>query len=125
MKIPAIYYYVPPCPECGSRKTGRYVSRSITQEDTNYMIKESLKHGELVRIRNPVPINNAYCEECGHEWPQIIRARLWDTEKVEEETCARGTFEKYEQFCIENPKRNMLQRFMGVISGVKGEKHGI
>lgn len=125
MKFPAMYYYVPPCPRCGSRKTGRYVSRSITQEDTNYMIKESLRHGELVHVRNPVPVKNAYCEDCGYEWAEHIYAQLWDTGRVQEEIEARGTFARYEQFCMENPKRSLVQRVMGFVTGPKGGKNGI
>lgn len=117
MKIPTIYYYVPPCPVCKSRRTGRYIKEPFTEEDKSYAVRESLKHGELVRICPSVPIKNAYCEDCGHEWPAHIYARLWDREKVREEMEARNTIKEYAQYQKDNPrkKRTLIGKITGFI----------
>ena len=45
------YYYVPSCPKCGSVITGRFV-RARNDNDADWIIDESLRHGEIV---SPVP----------------------------------------------------------------------
>ena len=67
-RVPQIYYYVPPCPACLSRKTGRYVRQPLMAGDMRYVEKESLRNGELVRFAGRIPEKNAYCEDCGHEF---------------------------------------------------------
>ena len=54
-----IYYYVPPCPVCGSKYTGYY--KRMT-DDSGWTSKEGLKHGEIVRETTEVTDNNAFCE---------------------------------------------------------------
>ena len=67
------YYYVPPCPQCGSRMTGRYV-KTHRNTTTDWVINDSLKHGELVKPLPELPIyKNSFCVECGHEWNASIR----------------------------------------------------
>ena len=68
--MPCIYYYVPPCPVCGSKNTGYY--KRMT-DDSGWTSKEGLKHGEIVRETTEVTDNNAFCEECGFEWSQQIK----------------------------------------------------
>ena len=118
MKLPALYYYIPPCPVCGSNRTGRYVKRPIlhSEKDLRYLIEESLSHGELIRICEKEPIENAYCEECGHEWPEHVYARLWDTERIEEQKKLRGTAKKYAKFQSENPrqKKTLIKKIIGL-----------
>lgn len=114
---PTIYYYVPPCPQCGSRLTGRYVKQPYTKTDIRYVKNESLRHGELIRMTNSVPISNAFCEECGHEWPEHIYARILPAWQVENEKKARSTDARYNEFQITDPKkRPFWRRFTGFFS---------
>jgi len=115
-RIPHIYYYVPPCPACGSRKTGRYVRRPIWKEDAWYVESRSLRCGELVRLTAFVPYDNAYCEECGGEWHKRIEPRLMNSAAIQEEKKARGTEEKYAAFLEQNPARK--KSFAGRIFGL-------
>lgn len=69
------------------------------------MEEESLMHGELIRFARKVPDKNAYCEDCGYEWPCEVHAQLMPAEKVEEEIEARGTSQRYARFVEENPKK--------------------
>ena len=70
-----IYYYIPACPECGSKRTGRYVRQPSGYTGQAYELEESLRHGELIQYDTAKAARNtAYCEECGHEW--ICRAKV-------------------------------------------------
>ena len=91
-----IYYYVPPCPRCGSRKTGRYIRAPFT--GSGFTKEESLKNGELVRFAIEEPINNGFCVSCGHEWPVRVETKLWTYDQIHEEQIARGTELLYEQY---------------------------
>lgn len=125
-RIPKMYCYVPKCPVCKSKRTGRYVPRPLTEEDTTYMIRESLANGELVRVWPGfiVPVKNAYCEDCGHQWAVLLHTEWWPPEKVEEQITIRGTYPLYEAFCKENPKRTLPQRFIRFIKNSIGGKNG-
>lgn len=114
---PTLYYYVPPCPECGSRITGRYVRQPFTSNYIRYVKDESLKHGELVRLVPSVPFDNAFCETCGHEWPENVYARIMPACDVEEEKRLRGTAGRYAEFQEKNPKKRPIWRkFTGFFS---------
>ncbi len=102
MKFPQMrhmYYYVPPCPRCQSRRTGRYVRKPFT--GAGYMQRESLKAGELIRFLPSEPKKNAYCEACGYEWPCYIRLKWLTTDEMHEEQKARNTAPRYEAFVAE------------------------
>ena len=88
-----LYYYVPPCPACGSRRTGRIMRQPFL--DAGYIKEQALKNGELLRFAKEEPINNAFCEECGRTWPTKIEGKLWRDARVQEEAIARGTQEQY------------------------------
>lgn len=116
-KRPVLYYFVPPCPECGGRKTGRYVRMPLTKLDTRYVMDESLKHGELIRMVEKVPVSNAFCTECGAEWPEHIYAKMYPAWKVEKEKIIRNTNAKYAEFQINNPKKRPIwKKFTGFFS---------
>lgn len=83
------YYYVSPCPECGSRKTGRYVMPPVLYKD--YMMLESLRHGEIIKYRNPEPLKNAFCLECSHEWIEHIVPRRITADEMADEIRERDT----------------------------------
>lgn len=111
---PVLYYYVPECPKCGSHMTGRYVRRPITKRDIWYVQSESLKHGELVRMVDKVPIENAYCEECGAQWPAHIYGTFIPAWKAEEEKKKRDTLARYTDYLDANPRK---KPFWGKVTG--------
>ena len=116
-RIPHIYYYVPPCPACGSRKTGRYVRQPLTAADIRFVETESLRSGELVRLAARIPEKNAYCEDCGHEWACSISARLLPQERIAEEQVTRGTAAKYAAYMENRPgkKKSVFGRIFGFL----------
>ena len=115
-RIPHIYYYVPPCPVCGSRKTGRYVRQPLTTGDMLYVERESLRNGELVRFAVHIPEKNAYCDECGYEWGCSIRARLMPRERIIEEQAARDSAAMYAACLGRSPvKKSFLKRITGIL----------
>lgn len=116
IKIRHLYYYVPPCPKCGSRITGRYVKQPHNQGDAEYMQRESLKHGELIRFVPSEPIKNCYCEECGHEWGHTVRSYFITKERMEEEIEARDTRSLYMEFNEKYPRKK--KSFFGRIFGL-------
>jgi hypothetical protein len=81
------YYYVPPCPQCGSRATGRYVRDSSSSD---WVIEESLRHGELVRPAKGKE-NVAFCLDCNYEWFEYIQMEWFTHEEIQEEKIARMT----------------------------------
>jgi hypothetical protein len=99
------YYYVQKCPECGSRVTGRYIPRPRYEVDAEYLMKNSLRHGELIRYSDGEILNNCYCEECGYEWRYEVIGRLISRERFEEEGRVRGTQEKLKEYYNEHPER--------------------
>lgn len=117
INLKGFYYYVPPCPNCGSRVTGRYVKEPRKKEDMLYTERESLKHGELIKFLPFVPRTNAYCEECGYEWAQTVDAKWISRERIEEEKRVRGTNRRYVEFMKENPKKkpSFLHKICGFL----------
>lgn len=99
------YYYVPPCPKCGSRRTGRYIKRPIT--DSGFIKEKSLKMGELVRFAPSEPIKNAFCEDCGYEWGTRIITMLWPSVRIQKEIDERGTAIRYNEYMR---KKTMAQK---------------
>lgn len=110
-----LYYYVPKCPNCGSRITGRYVKEPNQYENKIYAMREYLKHGEIVSMIDDVPYNNCYCEECGHSWHYIVTSKLISKERIEEEKTVRFTKERYIEFNKEHPKKKagFMRRILG------------
>ena len=117
--VPRLHYNVPPCPECGSRKTGRYVRRPFFEKDALYMERESFRNGELIRMVDRVPVKNAYCEDCGHEWAQQINLSFFNREEVEEEKRERDTTEKYLK--TEEEYRKQKKGLLGIAAGLFGK----
>lgn len=105
------YYYMPPCPKCGSECTGRYVSPPYVNK--HYTMLESLKNGELVRYIKNVPVKNAYCEECGFEWKESPRLLRLSPEEKEEEIARRKTERKAEEYMQKNKIDPNKKPFLG------------
>lgn len=89
MKYP--YKYVEPCPECGSRCTGRYMKQPLTESDKEYIELKSYENGEIVRFSSKEPTLNAFCVDCGHRWSSSVRTIFLTKQEIEEEILRRGT----------------------------------
>lgn len=90
------YHYVPPCPRCGSHKTGRYVNVLMPNYGTEKIIAKCLKGGELIKITGDLslPENNVYCEDCGAEWSTNIDTFLINKKQLEMQIKLRGITQK-------------------------------
>lgn len=97
------YYYVPPCPRCQSRKTGRYVKNPVVKQDKGYIFEESLKNGEIVEETDIVPVENAFCCDCGYEWSCYIETIWLTPQEILKQKKARGIEGLSEE--LENERR--------------------
>ena len=100
------HYYVPPCPECGSYCTGRYIRHPVVE--SWYVEEKSLKNAEIVRFVAKEPVLNCFCVDCGHEWGKTITLTFITEEEMEEERERRGTKEAFEE--IHELNRDMLKK---------------
>lgn len=110
-----MYKYVPPCPKCKSRITGRYVRMPALVSDRQYQERESLKGGEIVRFISKVPYKNCFCVDCSHEWHELVDTKWMSKAEIEEEIEARHTYEVYievlnEQTEEEKKRGNILKK---------------
>jgi len=85
------YNFVPSCLRCGSDATGYYVY--CNESDSDKVIAEHMKKGELVRtrtgVRNPED-NNCFCNHCNAEWYGKIDTMKLSYEDIEDEKKLRG-----------------------------------
>lgn len=112
------YYYVPPCPKCQSRITGRFMRRLTSSYETNWRIEESLKHGEIVANASDAKDGQCFCVSCGYIWNGIVSLKLWTLDRISEEKEARKTDTILDNMHEENPKNNKggsLRKFIGHI----------
>lgn len=100
------YYFVPPCPKCGSRATGRYVRESSSSD---WIIGEALRHGELVRPAKGKE-NVAFCLECNYEWSEYIQMEWFTLEEIEEEKSARMTEPILQEYKLEQRKERKKEK---------------
>jgi hypothetical protein len=91
-KIRKPYYYVPPCPVCGSAVTGRLVSDHRYNE-IQWMINDALKNGELIRPVPKIGAQNCFCLSCGSEWYTETRLMMFSRDQIEEQKKIRHTDE--------------------------------
>lgn len=87
-----LYYYVPPCPVCGSNMTGRYI-KSHRETDSEWQLEESLKHGELIRLQYVPMQYNCFCQICGFNWIGDIKPRFLNLDEIQMEKELRHTRE--------------------------------
>lgn len=92
VSIPKAYYYVPPCPACNSKRTGRYMKTGFG--GTKDLENEALKNGEIVRQTDKVPDENLFCEECEFQWKGIIHTSYITKERLLQEIEDRGLKDK-------------------------------
>lgn len=91
------YKYVEPCPNCGSRCTGRYMQEPLTRGDMEYIELQSLKHGEIVRFVYRVPEENVFCVDCEYKWVSDSKTVFLTKDELMNEIEARGTQPAYEE----------------------------
>ena len=85
------YHYVPPCPKCGSYKTGRFIYIN-NQIDVEKIIANNLKKGELSQVQLGFGDEleyNAYCEDCGIRWMAKIEELPLTEERIKTEAKKR------------------------------------
>ena len=90
--IHVFYYDVPPCIRCGSYITCRYI-KLHGDNDVEWQIDESLRHGELVQALDELPEQNCFCAECGCEWIGDVKLRFISKAELQEEKKQRHTIE--------------------------------
>ena len=106
-----MYKYVPPCPNCKSCITGRYVKMPQSEADKDYMERETLKYGEIVRFIPRVPEKNLFCVECGHKWHGDVKTKRYSRREIEEEVEKRGTYEAYLEVIEEQEEKKNSRGF--------------
>ena len=86
------YHYVPPCPRCGRKKTGRFLFMMNTYNGVEKAISDCMANGELVKIRTSFQsqYENAYCEDCGCEWNANIQDIPATEEQIRHQMDIRG-----------------------------------
>lgn len=94
------YYNVPPCPLCGSPRTGRYVKTPAI--DPEYMYRKSLANGEIIKFEKREPVKNCFCLDCGHEWGKTIFPSMLPADEIHEQKLRRGTIRMYEEYAKDN-----------------------
>lgn len=87
------YYYVPPCPNCKSKLTGRYLKDSGREYNNDWTINEALRHGEIVRFGPMDRENMAFCLACDYEWKEYVSLRLIKPDELAKEKRDRMTEE--------------------------------
>lgn len=88
------YYYVPPCPVCHSDMTGHYVlAQNHRKNDIEWMINDSLKNGELIKLVNRIDEQNCFCVICQTEWYSDISMQFKSLNYIEKEKEKRHTEE--------------------------------
>ncbi len=100
-----IYKYVPPCPNCGSLCTGRYVKMPISEKDRDYMERETLKYGEVIRFVPKIPGKNLFCVDCDHKWHGSVETRRYSRKEIDKEVEDRGTYDAYLEIIEEQEEK--------------------
>ena len=85
------YYYIPPCPVCGSEVTGRIVSGSHRATERDWMINEALRNGEIMLPSLEDTDDNCFCVECGATWYHMISMQMFTLDQINKEKKKRGT----------------------------------
>lgn len=113
------YYYVPPCPKCNSKITGRFMKELPSAYDNDWRMRECLSNGEIIAAKKTLKGNeNCFCVKCGHTYPAIVSLKFMSKYKIEQEKEDRKTDiilynyeKKNEDREIEKP--DLFRRFIG------------
>ena len=114
------YYYVSPCPNCGSFVTGRYI-RAHKGDSNEWAIDDALKNGEIVEPIPEMGSKNCFCLDCGYEWFDFVDMKWFSLDQIRKEKTLRHTreiltehYNQQEEY-KKTHKRNFLSRFIGKI----------
>lgn len=91
VKIKHLYVYVPPCPRCGSYKTGEYFS-TTSISDAEKRIAWMMKKGTYVKYRlgfSNADEPNFFCNNCGIEWMGNTTYKFLTKKEINEEKIKR------------------------------------
>ena len=110
------YYYVPPCPDCGSSVTGRFIIGA--ENNTNeWILHESLRNGEMATIIPVALSGNCFCVDCDVIFKAKIEQKMLSLSEIERQKRLRRTNEMYVSLKrIEKEKqrhRNFISRSIG------------
>lgn len=118
-KIKHPYYYVPQCPVCGSRITGRLV-KDHRNTDIEWVIQTALKHGELVRPMPELPpYADAFCAVCQNEWFAGVHLHWMTAEEIQQEKKIRGTTYMLARMRQEEIDKNRTRKKTPVVDDLK------
>ncbi len=111
-----LYQYVPPCPRCKSRRTGRYTKMPALLKDREYKERESLKNGEIIRFCAKLPYKNLFCVNCDNTWHGLVEQKMLSRSEIQQEVDARETYEAYmavleEQMEKEEKKKGFFRKY--------------
>ena len=95
-KLKKPYYYVPPCPNCGSLITGRFV-KARNDYDADWLIDESLRHGEIVSPVPDVLSENCFCCDCNQTFTGIVKMQWMSLDELDEQKLKRDIYEIWQE----------------------------
>ena len=114
------YYFVPPCPVCGSERTGRYVKFHSTVSD-EYTTKMSLKNGELTQFTDRIdPEKTFFCVDCGAEWSEYAGVRWLSINEINEEKKKRATDSLLNNFIANEKEEKKKDKKTGISGLIRG-----
>jgi hypothetical protein len=87
-----LYHYVPPCPRCGSLRTGRFITGSY---DSISEVR-ALKKGELIQSKYTQDSFTCFCDDCGISFPGQIKIMLLSSAELQEQKKLRCITEDLE-----------------------------
>ncbi len=111
--LPQLYYYVPPCPRCGSEVTGRYV-KQYNSDYSSKIVEDGLRHGEIIKVIPSRTQNNCFCLECNYEWGEMLHPKLIKDDELMEEIQKRHINELAEAL-MEKPEEPKRKRIFGIL----------
>lgn len=119
-KIRMPYYYVAPCPKCGSRMTGRFI-RDHRTNDITWVIQSALRHGELVRAMPELPqYADSFCLSCDNVWFSNNGLRWFTADQIREEKRARHTIEILAAMLQRAHEEEAKKKRIPVVSDIRG-----
>ena len=114
-KLKKPYYYVPSCPNCGSFITGRFV-KARNDYDADWLIDESLRHGEIVSPVPDVLSENCFCCDCNATFTGIVKMQWLSLNELDEQKLKRDIYEIWQERVSsqgqENGKDSALKRIV-------------
>lgn len=113
---------VPPCPKCGSCRTGRYVY--YRGRFPERLCAQYMKKGELIRTSSGLNMPRCFCDDCGLEWYGETKTKLLSGKQIRERKENMGiTGKEIEEVCDQKvikmdmiPKRKSILHRMSAFT---------